>query len=165
MTPKMLRRAGSASQPNRKSGEERWKNDRAWDCSSWARFISRRSFAAAGGMATLSSWSQALDEAIRWLTGQMPQLRAVSAGISRYGRPSQNFSKPRNCVRWNLASSTCPASSSWSVMRAWPSMRVTGSIVIVRDMVVPQLGDKGVEPFCSRTPKRFRHLFTRLRTG
>ena len=27
----------------------------------------------------------------------MPQMRAISAGISEKGRPSQNLSKPRNC--------------------------------------------------------------------
>ncbi len=43
MTPKMLRSAGSQSQPSSRSGDERWKNDSACDCVSWARFINRRS--------------------------------------------------------------------------------------------------------------------------
>ena len=54
MTPKMLRVAGSESQPSSKSGEERWKKDRAWDWVSWARFMIRRSFSAVGGMLTES---------------------------------------------------------------------------------------------------------------
>ena len=52
--------------------------------------------------------SPALAEASRWLTGQMPQIRAVMPAISQSGRPSQNFSKPRNSVTWNRASVTWP---------------------------------------------------------
>ncbi len=76
--------------------------------------------------------SQAFAEAIRWLTGQMPQMRAISAGISSNGRPSQNFSNPRNCVTWNCALSTRPSSLRCKVIRECPSMRVMGSITIVR---------------------------------
>ena len=83
MTPKMLRVAGSASQPRSRSGEDRWKKDRAWDWVSWARLMIRRSFSAVGGIVTESRWSQALLAARIWLTGQMPQVRAVRAGISR----------------------------------------------------------------------------------
>ena len=43
-----------------------------------------------------------------WLTGQMPQMRAVMPGISRKERPSQNFSKPRNSMTWKRASETSP---------------------------------------------------------
>ncbi len=60
----------------------------------------RRSRTAFSGMRTARMASQALAEAIRWLTGQMPQMRAISEGISEKGRPSQNFSKPRNWVTW-----------------------------------------------------------------
>ena len=49
-------------------------------------------------MVTARILSPALAEASRWLTGQMPQTRAVIPGISHNGRPSQNFSKPRNSV-------------------------------------------------------------------
>ncbi len=83
MTPKMLRRAGSASHPRSRSGEERWKKDSAWDWVSCARFMIRLSFTAVDGILTLSRSSHALFEASRWLTGQIPQVRAVSAGISR----------------------------------------------------------------------------------
>ena len=41
-----------------------------------------RSFSAAGGMSTARMASQALAEARRWLTGQMPQTRGVMPGIS-----------------------------------------------------------------------------------
>ncbi len=68
----------------------------------------RRSLSAVGGIFTASKASHALADAIRWLTGQMPQMRAISDGISVNGRPSQNFSKPRNCVTWKRASSTLP---------------------------------------------------------
>ena len=95
----------------------------------------RRRLAAVSGMRTASSWSQALAEARTWLTGQMPQMRAVSAGISKYGRPTTNCSNPRTWVTWNRASATRPASSSSREMRAWPSIRVTGSMTIRSAMV------------------------------
>ena len=78
----MLRVAGSLSKPSKKSGALRWKKLRAWDWRIWPRFISRRSFSAAGGMLTARIWSPALAEARRWLTGQIPQTRAVIPGIS-----------------------------------------------------------------------------------
>ena len=53
---------------------------------------------------TARIWSPALAEASRWLTGQMPQTRAVIPAISQSGRPTQNFSKPRNSATWNRAS-------------------------------------------------------------
>src|SRR5579859_5572214 len=58
----------------------------------------------------------------------MPQMRGVMPGISEKGRPSQNFSKPRNSTTWNSASETFPASSIKILILAWPSIRVTGSI-------------------------------------
>ena len=73
-----------------------------------ARFMMRRSFSAVSGMRTAMMSSQALLEASRWLTGQMPQMRAISAGISVKGRPSQSFSKPRTWVTWKRASCTSP---------------------------------------------------------
>ncbi len=76
-----------------KSGDDRWKKLRACDCKTCASPKMRRSFSAVRGMRTARSASHALAEAIRWLTGQMPQMRAISDGISENGRPSQNFSK------------------------------------------------------------------------
>ena len=81
-TPKMLLFAGSASMPNSRSGEERWKRLSACDCVTCASPKMRRSLSAVGGILTASRESQALAEAIRWLTGQMPQIRAISDGIS-----------------------------------------------------------------------------------
>ncbi len=60
----------------------------------------------------------------------MPQMREVIPGISAYGRPSQNFSKPRNSTTWNSASDTLPSSSRKMLILAWPSMRVTGSMTM-----------------------------------
>ena len=99
----------------RKSGEERWKKDRACDWTSWPRFTILRSLRAVSGISTASSASVALAEARRCETGQMPQMRAVMTGISRKLRPSQNFSNPRNSTTWKRASFTAPASSSWMV--------------------------------------------------
>ena len=67
---------------------------------------------AAGGTRTARISSPARAEARRWLTGQIPHVRAVSPGISQSGRPSQNRSKPRNSTTWNCASVTCPSSSN-----------------------------------------------------
>ena len=75
--------------------------------------------------------SQALAAARWWLTGQMPQILGVITGISQKTLPSQNFSKPRNCVTWNLASATFPESSSCIVTLPCPSIRLTGFISIV----------------------------------
>jgi hypothetical protein len=95
---------------------------------------------ARGGMRTAMISSQALAEARRWLTGQMPQTRAMSEGISVYGLPSQNFSKPRTCVTCSRASLTWPSSSRCSVILPCPSTRVTGLIVIVAISVIPRSG-------------------------
>ena len=78
----MLRCAGSLSKPSSRSGAERWKKLKAWLCTNCAQWISSRSFTPAGGGATAMMASQALADASRWLTGQMPQMRAVIAGIS-----------------------------------------------------------------------------------
>src|SRR5208337_603690 len=102
---------------------------------------------------TANSASHALAEAVRWLTGQMPQVRAISEGISVSGRPSQNFSKPRNCVTWNIASTTSPPSFNFSVILAWPSMRVTGSITISRGIAFTSLpAEAGYRPNVGRPP-------------
>ena len=42
---------------------------------------------AGSGMRTAKSWSQAFAEAIKWLTGQIPQMRAIKDGISLKGLP------------------------------------------------------------------------------
>ena len=75
--------AGSESMPSSRSGAERWKKLSACDCTNLravdqlAQQLRRR-----GGMRTAMMASQAFDDASRWLTGQMPQMRAVMAGIS-----------------------------------------------------------------------------------
>src|SRR4029450_12586473 len=131
-TPNRWRPLASASNPKRRSGEDRWKKLSAWDWTTWARFMMRRRSMAVGGGSTARIWSQALAEAIRWLTGQMPQMRAISDGSSCTGRPWQMRSKPRNWVTWKWASATWPWSLSWMVILAWPSIRVTGSMTISR---------------------------------
>jgi hypothetical protein len=68
--------------PSSRSGAERWKKDRACDCTNWAQWISSRSFPAVSGIRTAMIASHAFDEARRWLTGQIPQMRAVIDGIS-----------------------------------------------------------------------------------
>ena len=126
----MLRIFGSASKPKSRSGDDRWKKLSAFDWTIWARFMIRRRSAPVGGGSTAMIWSTALADAIRWLTGQMPQMRAMIEGISWTGRPCTIRSKPRNWVTWNWASRTSPASSRWMVILEWPSIRVTGSMTI-----------------------------------
>ena len=116
--PIRFRPAGSASKPNSRSGAERWKKLSAFDCTTWARFITRRRSAPAGGGCTARISSHALAEATRWLTGQIPQIRAMIEGISCTGRPCTIRSNPRNWVTWKCASATCPVSSSRMVMIA-----------------------------------------------
>ena len=53
-----------------------------------------------------------------WLTGQIPQILAISEGISCSIRPWLMRSNPRNWVTWKWASATFPASSSWMVILA-----------------------------------------------
>ena len=72
--------------------------------------------------------SQALALATEWLTGQMPQMRGVIAGISVKYRLAK-FSNPRNSLTWNCASRL--ASLLNIIVILWPSMRVTGPIKIV----------------------------------
>ena len=50
--PMMLRVAGSASKPNRRSGDDRWKKLSAFDWTIWARFITRRRSTPVGGGST-----------------------------------------------------------------------------------------------------------------
>ena len=64
-------------------GAERWKKLSACDCTICARFEHLPQLdRGLGGMRTARIASHALAEAIRWLTGQMPQMRAISDGIS-----------------------------------------------------------------------------------
>src|SRR3990172_491766 len=91
--------------------------------------------------------SPAFAEAIKWLAGQMPQMREVRPGISHTSRPSQNFSKPRNSFTWNLASTTRPFSSSRIVILACPSIRVTGSMTIVRVSLVLSIAQVYIREF------------------
>ncbi len=107
-TPMMLRTAGSPSNPNSRSGDERWKNESALLWTIWPRLITRRRSAPVGVGSTAMMSSTALLLATRWLTGQMPQMRAMRAGISWTGRPWVIRSKPRNCVTWKCASTTSP---------------------------------------------------------
>jgi len=69
-----------------------------------------------GGGSTARMSSTAFEDAIMWLTGQIPQIRAMRAGISWTGRPCVIRSNPRNWVTWNWASTTSPRSSSWMVI-------------------------------------------------
>jgi hypothetical protein len=62
----------------------------------------RRKAIAVVGMRTAKIWSQALEEAIRWLTGQMPQVGGQGGHFTKW-RPD-NFSNPRTWVTCTWAS-------------------------------------------------------------
>ena len=78
----MLRCAGSESKPSSRSGAERWKKLRAWRLHELRAVDQLAQLQPAGRRRTAMMASQALAEASRWLTGQMPQMRAVMDGIS-----------------------------------------------------------------------------------
>ena len=128
--PTTLRIAGSASKPKRKSGPASSKKCIPWLWIIWPLCIKFLSRDAGRGGVTPKIWSAALAEAKWWLTGQIPQMRGVISGISKTMRPSQNFSNPRNSLICKYAWSTFPVSFKLIVILAWPSILVTGSIVI-----------------------------------
>ena len=127
-----LRFAGSLSMPSSRSGPLRWKKLRAWLCTIWAQFISRRSFSGRGrnahaqdGVAGFGRGQQVADRAdaadARGDAGHFPEaaafaelLEAAEFGHVEAGVGHLAVDRPDGCV-----------------ILAWPSMRVTGSIVIV----------------------------------
>ena len=86
----------------------------------------------AGGTMAPKQPSTALLEAVWCIQGQMPQMRLTMRGTSSAGRPSMNFSKPRRAMMFSRLSATLPSSSSWMAMRACPSMRVMGWMLMTR---------------------------------
>ena len=79
-------------------------------------------------MAPIAS-STARTDAIACTVVQTPQIRWAQIQPSRASLPSTIFSMPRNIVPEAHASVTLPPSTCAS-MRRWPSIRVTGSILI-----------------------------------
>ncbi len=82
-TPKMLRSTGIGVHAEQQVGRgeiEEAEGVRLHDLREVQH--ARAACAAVGGMRTDMMASQALAEAIRWLTGQMPQMRAMRRGIS-----------------------------------------------------------------------------------
>ena len=81
--------------------------------------------------------SQALADAIRWLTGQMPQMRAIRTAFRRTAAPRRTSQTREPGSRENMLLPLRPAPLVFSVILPWPSRRVTGSIKMVRDIVIP----------------------------
>ncbi len=91
----------------------------------------RRSFSAVGGIRTASSSSHALAEAMRWLTGQMPQMRAISDGHLRKWAALAEFFKAAELRDMKTRIGHAARFIQMQRDLRVASMRVTGSIVIV----------------------------------
>src|SRR5215469_8325805 len=89
-----------------------------------------RMYCAFGGICSFSASSTARTLAMAWTVVQTPQKRCVNSHASRGSRPSRMFSMPRHMVQLAHALATLPLSTSTSTRR-WPSIRVTGSILIL----------------------------------
>ncbi len=88
-----------------------------------------------GGVAPKAA-SRARAEAVAWAIGQTPQTRWVIKTASRGSLPVRMISIPRKRVPMLRAPITRPSSTSTSTLR-WPSILVTGSILIVVDILAP----------------------------
>jgi hypothetical protein len=116
----------------------RWKKAGRGTGSNWARFMRRRSFSAVGGIFTAIRSSPALEEAMRWLAGQIPQMRAVMAGISVDGPPLAELLEAAELGHVEARVGHLPGRRRGTmVILACPSMRVTGSMVMVFVMGSP----------------------------
>src|SRR5450755_341830 len=100
-----------------------------WSWTSWLPAIRLRTSSAFGGGVAPMASSTARTEAIAWTVVHTPQIRCAQIQASRGSRPSTIFSIPRNIVPDAHASVTLPPDTSASI-RKWPSIRVTGSILI-----------------------------------
>src|SRR5689334_10653903 len=97
-------------------------------------------YCALSGTCSCSAFSTARTDAIACTVVHTPQNRWVKSHASRGSRPWRIRSMPRNICPDDHAFRTTPPSISAS-MRRWPSMRVTGSMVI-RDMALLQSEDR-----------------------
>src|SRR3954454_11418597 len=107
-----------------------------WSCIECAARIRLRMYCALSGTSSWRAFSTARTDAMACTVGHTPQKRWVKSHASRGSRPCRIRSMPRNIWPDDHAFLTMPPSTSAS-MRRWPSMRVTGSMVI-RDMSLLQ---------------------------
>src|ERR1051325_2966562 len=92
-----------------------------------------RMYWALGGTSSASAFSTARTDVIACTVVHTPQNRWVDSQASRGSRPTRIRSMPRNIWPDDHALVTTPLSTSTS-MRRCPSIRVTGSIVMLLDM-------------------------------
>src|SRR3954471_22272991 len=111
-----------------------------WSCIACAARIRLRMYCALSGTSSCSAFSTARTDAIACTVVHTPQNRCVKSHASRGSRPCRMRSMPRNIWPDDHALRTTPPSTSAS-MRRWPSMRVTGSMVI-RDISLLQCEDR-----------------------
>src|SRR4051795_1430873 len=97
-------------------------------------------YCALSGTSSCSAFSTARTEAMACTVVHTPQKRWVKSHASRGSLPCRIRSMPRNIWPDDHAFLTMPPSTSAS-MRRWPSMWVTGSMVI-RDMSLLQCEDR-----------------------
>src|SRR4051794_21779070 len=107
-----------------------------WSCMACAATMMLRMYCALSGTSSCSAFSTARTEAMACTVVHTPQKRWVKSHASRGSLPCRIRSMPRNIWPDDHAFLTMPPSTSAS-MRRWPSMRVTGSMVI-RDMSLLQ---------------------------
>ncbi len=100
------------------------------------------------GTSSPSAFSTERTDAIACTVVQTPQMRWVKTQASRGSRPCRMVSMPRHMVPLDQASLTAPPSTSTS-MRRWPSIRVTGSIVMSLLMSCVLSGDQRSPATCS----------------
>jgi len=137
-TPRMLRTAGSASNPKSRSGDERWKNDSAVRLDDLAKIddppqvlSGRRRLDGQDVVDGLGRRDQVTD-------GADPADPGHEGGHLVNGPALGDALEAPELGDVETASTTSPRSSSWIVILEWPSIRVTGSIVMVRLMSMPQ---------------------------
>src|SRR5262245_57892690 len=111
-----------------------------WSCIECAARIRFRMYCALSGTSSCSAFSTARTDAIACTVVHTPPKRCVNSHASRGSRPCRIRSMPRNICPDDHALRTTPPSTSAS-MRRWPSMRVTGSMVI-RDIALLQCEDR-----------------------
>src|SRR5262249_27841028 len=119
-----------------------------------------RMYWAFAGISSSSAFSTARTDVMAWTVVQTPQNLCVKSHASRGSLPRRMFSIPLHIWPEAQALRTLPPSTSTS-MRRWPSMRVTGPIVIRRLMAGGPPGT-GLGP---RNSSRARSSLHRSRGG
>src|SRR5208337_2117471 len=129
-----------------------------WSCRALPMRIRLRMYCAFAGISSWRASSTARTDAIAWTVVQTPQKRCANTQPSRGSRPRRIVSIPRHMVQLAQAFCTVPPSTSTSIRR-WPSMRVTGSMVIRLVMVSSSFDLNGLGAGLAEVPGHIIPLF------